>query len=277
LGAFPFRPSIAMARSALLNIMVQAVLKAGRGLTRDFGEVENLQVSLKGPGNFVSAADHRAEEVLIGELQKARPAWSILSEESGEILGDDRANRWIVDPLDGTTNFLHGIPLFAISVALERDGEIVAGVIYNPVLNEMTVAERGGGAFMNDRRLRVAARRDLAEAVVATGMPAVGRPERETFAAEHAAVVRRVAGVRRTGSAAQDLAWVAAGRFDGCWQRGLSPWDIAAGILVVREAGGTVSEVSGGRDMLASGAVLAGNQHVHALLLAALREAVPAA
>jgi myo-inositol-1(or 4)-monophosphatase len=262
-----------MARSALLNIMVQAALKAGRGLARDFGEVENLQVSLKGPGNFVSAADRRAEEVLVAELRKARPAWSILSEESGEIAGSDKTVRFIVDPLDGTTNFLHGIPLFAISVGLERDGELVAGVIYNPVINELAVAERGGGAFLNDRRLRVSARRELGEAVVGTGMPGVGRPGRELFAAEHAAIVDRVAGLRRSGSAALDLAWVAAGRYDGYWQRGLHPWDVAAGIVIVREAGGTVSDLSGGQGMLAGASIVAGNEPVHRALLARLTAA----
>jgi myo-inositol-1(or 4)-monophosphatase len=262
-----------MPRSALLNVMVQAVLKAGRGLARDFGEVENLQVSMKGPGNFVSAADHRAEKVLVAELKKARPAWSFLTEERGEIEGTDRTVRWIVDPLDGTTNFLHGIPIFAISVGVERDGELVAGVIYNPVMNELIVAEKGAGAFLNDRRLRVAARRDLGEAVIATGMPGVGRPGRESFGAEHAALVDSVAGVRRSGSAAIDLAWVAAGRFDGSWQRGLSPWDVAAGIVILREAGGTVSDLSGGADMLAGASIVAGNQHIHAALLSRLRAA----
>ena len=168
-----------MARSALLNVMVQAVLKAGRGLARDFGEVENLQVSLKGPGDFVSAADQRAEETLVAELKKARPGYAFLTEESGAIAGTDKTNRWIVDPLDGTTNFLHGIPIFAISLALERDGELVAGVIYNPVLNELYVAERGQGAFLNDRRLRVAARRELRDAVIATGTPHIGRDGHE--------------------------------------------------------------------------------------------------
>ncbi len=263
-----------MARSALLNVIVQAVLKAGRGLARDFGEVENLQVSMKGPGNFVSAADHRAEKVLISELQKARPAWSILSEESGEIDGIDKTVRWIVDPLDGTTNFLHGIPLFAISVGVERDGELIAGVIYNPVMNELFVAERGGGAFLNDRRLRVAARREPAEAVVATGMPGIGRPGRDLFPSEQAAVADKVAGVRRLGSAALDLAWVAAGRFDASWQRGLSPWDVAAGIVIVREAGGTVTDLTGNQNMLAGASIVAGNQHIHAALLARLKAAV---
>jgi myo-inositol-1(or 4)-monophosphatase len=262
-----------MARSALLNVMVQAAFKAGRGLVRDFGEVENLQVSLKGPGNFVSAADHRAEDVLIAELRKARPAWTILSEESGEIVGSDPANRFIVDPLDGTTNFLHGIPLFAISIGLERDGELVAGVIYNPVINELAVAERGTGAFFNDRRVRVSARRDLADALIATGMPGIGRPGREFFTAEHAAVVDRVAGVRRTGSAALDLAWVAAGRYDGYWQRGLQPWDVAAGIVILREAGGMVSDLSGGHGMLEGASIVAGNPQIHAALLSRLAAA----
>ena len=164
-----------MARSALLNVMVQAALKAGRGLARDFGEVENLQVSLKGPGDFVSAADRKADETLIAELTRVRPGYAFLTEETGVIAGTDKSNRWIVDPLDGTTNFLHGIPLFAVSLALERDGQLVAGVIFNPILNELYVAERGQGAYLNDRRLRVAARRNAAEAVVATGTPNVGR------------------------------------------------------------------------------------------------------
>ncbi len=262
-----------MARTALLNVMVQAALKAGRGLVRDFGEVENLQVSLKGPGDFVTAADRRADATLIRELTRARPAWSILTEESGEIAGSDKSYRFLVDPLDGTTNFLHGIPLFAVSVALERDGEPVAGVIYNPVLNELYVGERGGGAFLNDRRLRVAARRDLTDAVVATGMPNIGRPGHDLFVAESRRLMAKTAGLRRCGSAALDLAWVAAGRYDGYWQRGLSPWDMAAGIVVVREAGGMVSDAAGGTGMLTSGSIVAGNEHIHAALLADLAAA----
>jgi myo-inositol-1(or 4)-monophosphatase len=178
--------------------------------------------------------------------------------------------RFIVDPLDGTTNFLHGIPLFAISVGLERDGELMAGVIYNPVINELIVAERGGGAFLNDRRLRVAGRRELADSVIATGMPGHGRPGREFFPAEQAAVADQVAGIRRSGSAALDLAWVAAGRFDGYWQRGLHPWDVAAGIVIVREAGGVVSDIVGGQGMLAGASIVAGNQAVHSALLSRL-------
>jgi myo-inositol-1(or 4)-monophosphatase len=262
-----------MARSALLNVMVQAALKAGRGLARDFGEVENLQVSLKGPGNFVSAADHRAEQTIVTELRKARPGYSFLTEESGAIEGTDRANRWIVDPLDGTTNFLHAIPLFAISLALEREGRIVAGVVYNPILNELYVAERGTGAFLNDRRIRVAGRRTLADAVIATGMPNVGKGEYERALAELRALMPKVAGIRRFGSAATDLAWVASGRVDGYWDNGLSAWDIAAGVLIVEEAGGLVSGASGNDDMLASGAIVAGNEAMHAALLTSLKAA----
>ncbi len=257
-----------MARTALLNIMVNAALRAGRGLVRDFGEVESLQVSLKGPGNFVSAADRRADETLITELKKARPSWSVLTEESGEIAGTDRNHRFIVDPLDGTTNFLHGIPLFAVSIGLERDGELVAGVIYNPVMNELYVGERGAGSFLNDRRLRVAARRDLADAVIATGMPAIGRPGHDLAAAEIRALTDRTAGIRRCGAAALDLAWTAAGRYDGSWQRGLSPWDMAAGILIVREAGGLVSDADGAAEMMTSGTIVVGNERVHPALLA---------
>ena len=201
-----------MARTALLNVMVQAVLKAGRGLTRDFGEVENLQVSLKGPGDFVSAADRRADETLIAELRKARPAYGFLTEESGVIAGSDDSHRWIIDPLDGTTNFLHGIPLFAVSLALEREGQLVAGVIYNPILNELYVAEKGAGAFLNDRRLRVAARRNLADCVIATGLPGIGRGTHGIAIPEINRMMPRLAGLRRSGSAATDLAWVASGR-----------------------------------------------------------------
>ena len=261
-----------MARSALLNVMVNAVLKAGRGLSRDFGEVENLQVSLKGPGNFVSAADRKAEATLVEELRKARPGYSFLTEETGEIAGTDQTHRWIVDPLDGTTNFLHGIPIFAISLALEREGQIVAGVVYNPILNELYVAEHGQGAFLNDRRLRVAARRHLADTVVATGAPNIGGDgdARRRFVAEFDDLMGKTAGVRRCGSAAIDLAWVASGRFDGFWERGLSPWDIAAGILLVREAGGRVSGPGGNDDMMESGNIVAGNPSVHELLLTSL-------
>jgi myo-inositol-1(or 4)-monophosphatase len=266
-----------MARSALLNVMVNAVLKAGRGLTRDFGEVENLQISLKGPGNFVSAADRKAESTLVEELRKARPGYGFLTEETGEIPGSDKTHRWIIDPLDGTTNFLHGIPIFAVSVALEREGQLVAGVVYNPILNELYTTEHGSGAFLNDRRLRVASRRSLADAAVATGAPNVGADPgaRRRFVAEFADLMARTAAVRRCGAAALDLAWVASGRFDGFWERGLQPWDTAAGILLVREAGGRVTGTGGKDDALATGNIVAGNETVHGLLLAALT-AIPA-
>ncbi len=252
-----------MARTALLNVMVQAVLKAGRGLARDFGEVENLQVSLKGPGDFVSAADRRADQVLIAELGKA----------SGAIAGSDPAHRWIIDPLDGTTNFLHGIPLFAISLALERDGQIVAGVVFNPILNELYVAERGGGAFLNDRRLRVAARRDLAGCVIATGLPGMAKRSHDATIAEVRPLMPKVAGLRRTGSAAMDLAWVASGRFDGYWDHALSPWDVAAGMILVREAGGMATGATGRDDTFATGTIVAGNETIHAALIANLAAA----
>ena len=264
-----------MARSALLNVMVAAALKAGRGLSRDFGEVENLQVSLKGPANFVSAADKRSEEVLVRELEKARPGYEFLTEESGAIAGTDKTNRWHVDPLDGTTNFLHGIPLFAVSIGLEREGVLIAGVIYNPILNELYVAERGVGAFLNDKRLRVAARKTLGDTVIATGSPHMGKEGHDQFLGEMGDLMTKTAGIRRCGSAALDLAWVASGRFDGFWERGLSPWDMAAGIVLVREAGGRATGISGNDDMLESGAIVAGNETVHAALLDRLGKARP--
>ena len=262
-----------MARSALLNVMVQAALKAGRSLSRDFGEVENLQVSLKGPGNFVSAADHKAEQTIVTELTRARPGYSFLTEETGAIAGTDHTNRWIVDPLDGTTNFLHGIPLFAVSIGLEREGQLVAGVIYNPILNELYVAERGQGAFLNDRRLRVASRRRLADAVIATGMPNVGGTGHAASLAEIGVLMKTTAGIRRNGSAAMDLAWVASGRLDGYWQHALSPWDIAAGVLIVREAGGLVSGPAGKDDMMQEGSIVAGNETMHGAILSSLAKA----
>src|SRR6267378_4526491 len=233
-----------MLRSALVNVMIGSARKASRSLKRDFGEVENLQVSLKGPANFVTAADRRAEEILRTELLKARPGYGFLGEEGGLHEGTDKTNTWIVDPLDGTTNFLHGIPHFAISIALQREREIVAGVIYEPIRNEMYWAEKGLGAYVNDRRLRVSARRHLGEAVIGTGMPFGARADAGTYIATLAAVMRATAGIRRTGSAALDLAYVAAGRFDGFWEFALSPWDIAAGIILVREAGGYLSDMT---------------------------------
>ena len=265
-----------MARSAILNVMVQAAMKAGRSLARDFGEVQNLQVSLKGPGDYVSQADRKAEEVIFTELSRARPSYAFLMEERGEVAGEDDQHRWIVDPLDGTTNFLHGLPIFSISIALERQGQVVAGVIYNPAMDELYTAERGGGAFMNDRRLRVAGRNKLSDAVIGTGVPHLGRGHHGEFLVEMRNIMAEVSGVRRLGSAALDLAYVAAGRMDGFWEANLSPWDLAAGILMIREAGGFVSDKSGGQDMFGSGQVVAGNEHIHKALLKALKRPVSA-
>ena len=259
-------------RSPSLNVMANAALKAARALIRDFGEVEQLQVSVKGPGDFVSTADLKAERILKTELSRARPGYGHLFEESGTQPGSDPRHRWIVDPLDGTTNFLHGIPHFAISIAIERDGEIVAGIVYDPTRDEMFAAEKGLGAYVNDRRLRVSARRQLADAVIGTGLSASGRAEPAVDSDILAAIGAATRGVRRMGAAALDLAYVAAGRFDGFWEFGLSPWDIAAGLLLVREAGGYVSDLSGGRDMMASGDVLAANDHLHLPLAALIRE-----
>ena len=261
-------------RSALINVMTAAALKAARGMIRDFGEVEHLQVSVKGPGDFVTQADLKAEKVLRTELSRARPGYGFLMEESGTTAGTDARHRWIVDPLDGTTNFLHGIPQFCISIGLERDGELVAGVIYEPIRDEMFWAEKGLGAYVNDRRIRVSARRTLADAVIATGIPTIrAKVEHAVYLRTLAAVMAATVGVRRCGAAALDLAYLAAGRYDGYWEWGLSPWDIAAGALLVREAGGFVSDLAGGNGYMSTGNVLAGNPHLHPLLASLLRDA----
>ncbi|WP_106751444.1 inositol monophosphatase family protein [Pannonibacter carbonis] len=262
-----------MARTAILNVMVQAAMKAGRALVRDFGEVENLQVSRKGPSDFVSAADRRAEEIIRAELTKARPGYGLLMEESGEIEGEDGQHRWIVDPLDGTTNFLHGIPLFAISIALERQGQIVAGVIFNPVMDELYTCERGRGVFMNDRRLRVATRSALPDCLIGTGLPFLGKGDHGRALKELRYVMPEVAGIRRCGAAALDLAFVASGRLDGFWEHGLNAWDIAAGLLMVREAGGFVSDINGKDTMLETGSIIAGNEFVRGQLYKLLKNA----
>lgn len=262
-----------MQHSALINVMVAAARKAARALKRDFGEVENLQVSLKGPANFVTAADRRAEETLRAELKKARPGYSFLGEESGKHEGTDQTHTWIVDPLDGTTNFLHGIPQFAISIGLERSGTVVAGVIYNPITDELFTAERGKGAFLNDKRLRVAARKGLADAVIACGLPHRGRGDLELGLRELGAVQDKVAGLRRFGAAALDLAFVAAGRIDGYWERNISPWDIAAGMIIVREAGGFVTDLDNGDAMYTKKHIVAGNETIHRELRTSLKAA----
>ena len=243
-------------RSPVVNVMANAALKAARGLIRDFGEVEQLQVSVKGPGEFVSTADLRAERTLKNELSRARPGYSLLFEEGGATEGSDPHHRWIVDPLDGTTNFLHGIPHFAISIGLERDGEIVAGIVYEPTRDEMFWAEKGAGAYLNDRRLRVSARRQLAESLVGTGIPFGERGDHPAYVATLAAVAAATSGVRRLGAAALDLAYV------------------AAGLLLVREAGGFVSDLAGGQTMMASGDVLAANDRLHLPLAALIRQAM---
>jgi myo-inositol-1(or 4)-monophosphatase len=260
-------------RSPTMNVLVRAVERAGRGLIRDFGEVENLQVSRKGPADFVSQADLKAQKTLVGELTKARPDYGFVLEEGKDIPSKDGRHRFLIDPLDGTTNFLHGIPHFAISVGLERDGELIAGVVYNPVTVELFSAEKGQGAYLNDRRIRVSARRDLSAAVIGTGIPHLGMAGHDRFSHELAHMMPRVAGIRRTGSAALDLAYVAAGRFDGYWEFGLNPWDMAAGIALVTEAGGYVSEVGGGRSPMTGKSVLAANAGIHIHLGKVLRSA----
>ena len=268
-------------KSALINVMEKAARKATPGLLHDFGEVEQLQVSTKGPADFVSTADLKAEEVLIGELGRARPDFGFLVEERGEIPGTDPSHRWLVDPLDGTTNFLHGIPHFCISIALERiEGsagktkrEITAGLVFDPLRNELFWGEKGVGAFVNDRRLRVSGRRKLAEAVIATGIPVQNRTPHDVFLRQLGAVMAVASGVLRQGAAALDMAYVAAGRYDGFWEMGLKAWDIGAGILLVREAGGYVTEIEGGNGMLDSGSVLAASDLLHPEIAKVLKAA----
>ena len=270
-----------------MTVMQNAAQKASKRLLRDFNEVEQLQVSIKGPSDFVSQADLRAEATLREELTKARPGYAFLMEESGASGGDSWAWRWVVDPLDGTTNFLHGVPQWCISIALQRrlpDGatEVASAMIYNPVNDEMFWAERGAGAFLNEKRLRVSARRELKDALFATGIPfaAVSAPRRLAFARTLGVLMPQVAGIRRFGAAALDLAWVAAGRYDGYWELGLRPWDMAAGILIVREAGGFVTDAAGKESTVqdvGGNDVVAANPHMHRLLLQLVAEGVHAA
>ncbi|OAB55620.1 inositol monophosphatase [Phormidium willei BDU 130791] len=256
------------------SVMIKAAREAGRALARDFGEVEHLQVSKKGPADFVSNADHKAERIIYESLSKARPGYGFIMEESGIVEGSDKTNRFIIDPLDGTLNFLHGQPHFAVSIALEREGELLTGVVYDVIKNEIFWAERGRGAWLDQRKLVVAARRKLSESVIATGTPWHGKAEavHETFWGEMAALTPACAGIRRYGSASLDLAWVAAGRFDGFWERGLKPWDIAAGIVIVREAGGQVEEIDAG-NVLATGNIVAANETLMPDLRSRLRKA----
>ena len=261
-----------MIRSALMNVMTAAAIKAGRGLKRDFGEVENLQVSVKGPGDFVTAADRRAEKTVFEELSKARPGYGFVMEETGEVEGSDKTHTWYVDPLDGTTNFLHGIPIFGVSIALMREGQVVAGVVYNPAVDDMFIAERGQGAYLNNRRLRVAQRRALPDCVVGCGVPHLGkRRDHPRFLTEAQRVMEQVSNLRRLGAAALDLCFVAAGRYDAYWERTLQSWDMAAGLVMVREAGGFVTDCDGGPDMIAKGSVCCGNDAVQPALLALIK------
>lgn len=251
-----------MAGSANLNVMMKTARKAGRGLLKDFGEVENLQVSTKGPGDFVSRADKAAEALIMEELMAARPTYGFLGEEGKEVAGDDPTRRWIVDPLDGTTNFLHGLPHWAVSIALEHKGQIVAGVIYDPVKDEMFYAEKGTGAWMNESRMRVSSRHRMIESVFATGLPFGGRADLPETLQDLARIMPTCAGVRRFGAAALDLAYVAAGRYEGFWERGLHAWDIAAGIVIVREAGGIVEPLKKDGDILADGEMICANEPI---------------
>ena len=261
-------------RSANIEVMVRAVMKAARGLARDFGEVEQLQVSRKGPADFVSNADRRAEKILEDELKRARPEFGLLLEETGEKQGSQPQNRWIVDPLDGTTNFLHGLPHWAISVALEQFGEITAAVIFDPIRDELFWADKGSGAYLNDRRLRVSARTALSEALVGCGLPVRDWPGRaKGFTAQMNALADQVAGLRRLGTASLDLAWIAAGRQDAFWEYGLQPWDIAAGILILREAGGRIGKLEGDEDLLAPGTIVAANGALYPKMIEVLQAA----
>ena len=261
--------------SPALNVMIAAARKAGRPLIRDFGELENLQISMKGPADFVTSADKRTEKILIEELTKARPGYGFLCEESGGTSGLDRTHRFIIDPIDGTTNFMHGIPHFAISIGLEREGQLVSALVFNPVTDELFTAEKGHGAYLNDKRLRVAVRKNMNEAVIATGFPFHGKDGQDRALAEMSVMMNATAGVRRFGAASLDMAYVAAGRFDGFWEHDLKAWDVAAGIVLVKEAGGVVTNLKGGADALEHGIACA-NENLHPQLLKLLKSAKPA-
>ncbi|MCK5518409.1 MAG: inositol monophosphatase [Alphaproteobacteria bacterium] len=258
---------MAARRSAHLNVMIEAIEKAGRALTRDFGEVEQLQVSRKGPGDFVSAADFKSEKILREELLKARPSYGFLFEESGEFKGEDKNFRWIIDPLDGTTNFLHGLPHWSISIALEKNGEIVAAVTNDPIKHELFFAEKGGGAFINSKRLRVSGRISEEDCLMS-----FGTEKTKEFFSDLGATAPSVGGMRRMGSACLDLAYVAAGRFDVFWCRGLHPWDTAAGSLLIKEAGGFITDMDGGKNYIYGRSILAANQSLHTGFLKKLKQ-----
>ena len=272
-----------MALSALIRVMERAARKAGQRLRRDFGEVEHLQVSRKGPADFVTKADQASERTLYDELGKARPGWGFVLEEAGVIEGEPDKPRWIIDPLDGTSNFIHSLPHFAISVAAQEPrpdgkgwGEVTAALVYQPLTDESFWAEKNQGAWLNDRRLRVSSRRNLAESLIATGIPFAGRGDSDEWSRIYGALAPQVAGIRRYGAASLDLAWLAAGRYEAFWEKGLSPWDTAAGCLLVREAGGFVTDWRGRSLPVCDAEVLAGNDalhsRVHKIIVGALKD-----
>ncbi len=260
-------------KTALINVMETAARKAAPKLLRDFNEVENLQVSRKGPADFVSNADISAEKTIRAELERARPDFGFKLEEGGEIPAKDGTHYWIIDPLDGTTNFLHGIPHFAISIGVMEGNNLIAGLILDLTKDELFWASKGDGAFVNGHRLRVSGRTRMADCVLATGVPFLGKPGHEEFLREANEVMAVSAGIRRFGAASLDLAYVAAGRYDGYWERGLSAWDLAAGIVIVREAGGLVSQIDGGEKMLEKGDILATNSGINQPMMDILRKA----
>jgi myo-inositol-1(or 4)-monophosphatase len=262
--------------SPALNVMIAAARKAGRPLIRDFNELENLQISMKGPADFVTSADKRTEKILIEELSKARPGYGFLGEETGATAGADTTHRFIIDPIDGTTNFMHGIPHFAISIGLEREGQIVSGIVFNPVTDDLFTAEKGHGAYLNNKRLRVAARKELPSCVFATGLPFKGKDGRARSLAEMDTMLGVSSGVRRFGSASLDLAWTAAGRVDGYWERDINIWDSAAGIVLVREAGGVISDFAGRTDNLKGTEIVCANEDIHPQMLKLLKGVAPA-
>ena len=254
-----------------INVLVKACRKASKTLIRDFGEIENLQVSLKGPGDFVTASDKRVEKILITELQLARPKYSILSEEIGLIKNDEEF-KWIIDPIDGTANFLHGIPHFGISIGLEHNKEIICGIIYDPIKNEMFIAEKGNGSYLNNQRMRVSSRSDLKNCMIVTGGPRHDAENRELVLEEYKKFSTKVeVPIRKMGSAALDMAYVAAGRCDGFWQRNLNYWDVAAGIILVKEAGGYVTDFEGDENYIENKNILVSNSKINEEMIKILK------
>ena len=258
--------------SPQINLITKACMKASRSLIRDFGELENLQVSSKGPGDFVSSADKRTEKILIEELQKAHPDYGIITEETGIINKSNLNNKWIIDPIDGTMNFLNGIPQFAISIGYEEDGEIKCGVIFNPILNEMFCAEKGNGAYLNNSRIRVSNKKKLKDSIIVTGGPKGDSKIREKIFSEYIKVSNNVSNVRKFGSAALDVAYVACARFDGYWQREINYWDIAAGIIILKEAGGFVNFFDENENLPLKKNILATNSNIHEELMSLINK-----